>query len=204
MIFEHIEHQQGTDEWFNARIGKWTASCFAKLITKTGKASTQALAHNDKLVTQKVLGRIPDTFKSEAMERGNEMEPEALDFVNFARGTNFEPVGFFDSGKGYGCSPDAIDWERKLGVEIKCPLEHTHARYLLNNKVPDKYYAQVQGSLLVSGFENWVFCSYHPELKPLMLLVKRDEDFIKSLKGLLDKNCRIVSEDTKKLKEILQ
>lgn len=204
MIYKEIICDQGTDEWFAARLGKWTASNFSKIVTTTGKPSTQAKTQNSILVSENILGeKQENNFTSEAMDRGNELEAEALNFINFTQGFNFRSCGFLDSEKGFGCSPDAIDEEKKIGLEIKCPLPHTHLQYLLNNKIPSTYIAQVQGSMLVSGFDKWIFCSYHPTLKSLVLVIERDEIFLGALKVGLEKNCGIITEQVAKLEKLL-
>ena len=48
--------EQGTDEWFQARCGIPTASSFDKLITPTGKPSTQADAYMHQLLAEWVMG----------------------------------------------------------------------------------------------------------------------------------------------------
>ncbi len=203
-MFKEINCEQGTDEWLKARLGNWTASNFSKLITLKGKLSTQAETQNSKLVAERILQvKEENGFTSDAMLRGQELEDEAFNFLNFTQGYEFKKVGFLDSGKGYGCSPDALDYDKKMGLELKCPMSHTHLQYLLKNEIPSVYYAQVQGSMLVSGFDKWIFCSYHPTLKSMILEIKRDEKFIDSLKELLTKNCEIISEQEKKLREIL-
>ena len=202
-MFEHIDVAQGSAEWLSARLGKWTASNFSNLITSTGKESTSAKRINDSLVAELLLDKPADNFQSDAMLRGTEMETEAMDFLNFATGFNFKACGFLLSNDGYGCSPDGLDFKRMIGAEIKCPLAHTHVRYLLNNRVPPIYYAQIQGSMLVSGFKSWAFCSYHPEIKSLILEVRRDEKFIALLKGFLHKNTKKVAEDFERIQVII-
>ena len=204
-MYTEIKCEQGQEDWFKARLGNWTASNFSKLITLTGKVSTQAKTHNSILVAERILGEKQENdFKSDAMIRGNELESEALEFINFTKGYEFRKCGFLDSGEGFGCSPDGIDESNKIGLELKCPLSHTHLQYLLKNEIPSQYYAQVQGSMLVSGFDKWIFCSYHPTLKSMILEIKRDDKFIDALKKLLDENCNTILKQTEKLQKILQ
>ena len=42
------------------------------------------------------------------------------------------------------------------------------------------------GSLMVSERSYWYFMSYHPELKPFILKVERDEEFISKMRGHID------------------
>jgi len=188
-MFKIIDVEQGTDEWFTARLGLFTASNFSKVLSPTGKPSTQVKDLINNLVAEKLTGEREETFKSSAMQRGNDLEGEALEFVNFSQGYNFEPVGFCDSENGYGCSPDALDQEKKIGLELKCPLAKTHVKYLRSGKLPNEYFSQVQGSMMVTGYDSWVFVSYHPLMKPFILVVERDEDYINGLRELLIKNA---------------
>lgn len=185
-LFEIIDCEQRSDEWFSARLGLITASDFSKVITTQGKKSASLSTLIYKKAAEKLLGSIEESYQSPAMERGANLEDEALEFLNFTDGFNFQKVGFCKSKTLLaGCSPDALDLERNIGLELKCPLPHTHIKYLMENRVPTDYWAQVQGSMLVTGIKQWVFCSYHPELKPLVLTVDFDEEFGKALWGLL-------------------
>jgi hypothetical protein len=41
--------------------------------------------------------------------------------------------------------------------------------------LPDEHKAQVHGSMIVTGLDNWLFLAYHPLINPLILRVERDE-----------------------------
>ncbi len=194
MIFTIHDHVQGTPEWFQARLGKVTASILDKIVTKTGKASSQVDDVVNRAVAELIL-QVPDeTFQSESMLRGKLLEDEALEYFNFVYGYNFKKCGFMDSGLGYGCSPDGIDLNKKIGLELKCPEAHTHLSYLSSKELPSKYFHQVQGSLMVSGFDSWIFGSYHPDLPCFQVEVKRDEEFIGLMKPLVLKACDLIKE----------
>ncbi len=113
------------------------------------------------------------------MERGKELEDDALGFVNIVTGMSFKKVGFLDSELGFGCSPDGLD--KTCGLELKVPLAKTHVGYLREGVLPTKYFCQVQGSMLVTGFSHWYFCSYHPTIESPVLRIERDETYIKAL-----------------------
>lgn len=188
-MFKIIDVEQGTDEWFTARLGLFTASNFSKVLSPTGKVSTQVKDLINNLVAEKLTGEREETFKSSAMQRGNDLEAEALEFVNFSQGHSFKPVGFCDSEQGYGCSPDALDQDKKIGLELKCPLAKTHVKYLRSGKLPNEYFSQVQGSMMVTGYKQWVFASYHPLMKPFIIVVERNEDYINTLREMLIANA---------------
>jgi hypothetical protein len=85
-----------------------------------------------------------------------------------------------------GCSPDGFLGD-DMGLEIKCPLAHTHVGYLIDGRIPAMYVPQVQGSMWVTGRPRWTFFSYHPDLDPLIVVVQRDEEFHAALEKYLTK-----------------
>lgn len=203
MMFKENECEQGSEEWFKARLGKITASNFSKTTTKTGKISASHEELINLAVAEIIIGEPQETFKSDAMIRGSELEDQALDFFNFTNGYNFKSCGFLDTGLGYGCSPDGIDYDNKIGLELKCPLPHTHLAYLAGGKLPNTYLHQVQGSMLVTGYKKWVFGSYHPDLPCFSIEVERDEKLIEDLYKNLIFCCTKVEENLTKLKQIM-
>lgn len=196
--------QQGSAEWLLARLGKITASNFDKVITKTGKPSAQVEDLINTAVAEAIIGEPIETYQSDAMLRGQILEPEALEFFNFVHGTNFKPVGFIDSGLNYGCSPDAIDWTNAEGLELKCPLAHTHVKYLSSNALPEIYKLQVQGGMLVTGFDTWRFASYHPNLPFFSVTVPRDEKIITSLRDGLLKASEEIEKRKIKIQQLME
>lgn len=177
---------QGGDEWKRLRAGLPTASEFDKIVTTTGKPSTQYDAYINKLLAEIITGKPVDTFEGNAhTERGNELEPAAVAFYELQRDVEAVKVGFVTNDEGtYGCSPDRLLGDDGL-LEVKCPAPHTHVGYLLNPNVDRKYYPQLQGQLLVTG-RQWVdIISYHPEIQPVIIRVERDLKFLEELSRLL-------------------
>jgi hypothetical protein len=116
---------QGSDEWLETRLGRPTASNFGKLITPTGKASASAQGYIDELIAQRITGEIPEFFKSEAMQRGNDLEPIAKSLYEFTYDVDVKEVGLCLHDKyECGASPDGLIG-LDGGLEIKCPLPHT-------------------------------------------------------------------------------
>lgn len=178
---------QGTPEWFACRLGIPTASEFDKIITPTGKPSTQADGYANKLIAEFLTGKPVDAFEGSSWtERGNELEPNAAQFYELQMDCEVAPVGFItNDAKTMGCSPDRLVGDDGL-LEIKCPAPHTHVQYMLNGKIDQKYYPQIQGQLLVTD-RQWVdLISYHPEMPPVIIRVERNEKFLTDLRGLLD------------------
>lgn len=203
-MFTIHDHEQGTPEWFAARLGKVTGSILDKIITKTGKASSQVDDVVNRAVAELILQVPDDTFQSDSMLRGKLLEDEALEYFNFVYSYNFKKCGFMDSGLGYGVSPDGIDLEKRIGLELKCPEAHTHLSYLSSKELPPKYFHQVQGALLVSGFDSWIFGSYHPDLPCFQVEVKRDEEFISAMKPLVLKACAQIKERFEEISKMVE
>ena len=195
-------YEQGSDDWFKVRLGIPTASEFDKILTGTGKSSTQVNAYINKLLAEVITGKPVNTFqKTEAMERGNELEQEAADYYSMLRDVDLQTIGFCTDDAGlYGCSPDRLVGDEGL-LEIKCPLAHTHVEYLLSGKMDTGYIPQVQGQLLVTGRKWCDFMSYHPDMPPLIVRVERDEQYISDLqqelnsvaKKIADKKAELIS-----------
>lgn len=139
-----IDFPQRSPEWFEARLGVPSASSFGKVITPTGKPSTQFDGYLNKLVAEVLTGRTDGQEANEAMMRGTELEPEARQYYELIAGPVTE-TGFCIHDDGFGCSPDGMVGEEGL-LEIKCPLSHTHVEYLRDNEIPSIYIPQYRVS----------------------------------------------------------
>lgn len=180
-----IECEQGSEEWLKARLGVPSASNFSKLITMKGTLSTQAKAYVDALVAETITGESTYVKVTDAMQRGTELEPYARERYFYETGNSVEEVGFcLHDDYQAGASPDGLIGEDG-GLEIKCPLGGTMVSYLRVGRLPSKYWQQVQGCLHITGRKWWDFMAYHPDMKPLIVRVERDEAFIAALNSLL-------------------
>jgi hypothetical protein len=191
-------HEQGSEEWLESRLGRPTASNFSKLITPTGKPSSSADAYINELVAQKITGEIPEFYKNAAMERGNELEPAAKALYEFTYDVEVVEVGLcLHDTLECGASPDGLVGDDG-GIEIKCPLPHTHVGYLKDGKVPTKYVPQIQGCLWITDREWWDFMSYHPSMEDLIVRVYRDEAYIKKLADVVSRTVETIETESKK------
>lgn len=193
-----IDCEQGSEEWFAARLGVPSSSMFAKIVTTKGVWSTQADSYINQLVAEKLTGERTEIYQNEHMIRGVELEPEARANYELITGHDAEEVGFcLHDDIAAGCSPDALVLD-KGGLEIKCPAPATHVSYLRDGTLPSKYYQQVMGCLWITGREWWDFMSYHPSMKPLIVRVERDEEYIESLAKNVDKAVKLIEENVEK------
>jgi len=197
-----VDIEQGTTEWFETRCGVISASNFSKIITPTGKVTTGVTREKYLLskAAEILSGKPEETYSNQWMERGVELEEEARKILSLEYMTEINEVGFcfLDDNKRIGCSPDGLNSD--IGFEIKCPKPSTHVKYLLDNKLPTEYIPQVQGSMFVTGFETWIFMSYCPGIKPLILEVKRDDEYISKLSDAVNNAVDEVDNIIKKIR----
>ena len=193
--------KQYSSEYWMLKLGKPSSSMFSKLVTSTGNKSASWLDAAYKLAAEIVTGKPEETFQSEYMSRGLEMETEARLSYEFVTGNkemgHAVGVVYPDDKKLWCCSPDWL-YETK-GLEIKCPSAGVHMRYLHENKIPTKYKPQVFGSLwLCDEIDSWNFYSYHPEIKPLNIVVERDnkefQEYSKALEKYLPDMVEFIKE----------
>lgn len=184
----YFDVYQGSPEWFKLRMGIPTASNFHLIITpKTGKPSSSAKGYAYKLIAERLLKIPTETIEGQQwMDRGKELEPEAVRQYEFVNDVETRPVGFITTDDGMiGASPDRLIKGKPAALEIKCPAPHTHIGYLLEGP-GDDYRPQVQGQLLVGEFEHADFYSYHPRMPACTLRTFREEPYLRLLVDALD------------------
>ena len=205
--------EQRTEEWFQQRLGKVTASRISDVIakTKTG-VSTSRQNYLVQLVSERLTGKKGDSFVNQAMLDGIEREGLARELYMQTRGTSVTEVGFFDHPviKNSGASPDGAVNAEEDGkyaglIEVKSPIETTHTNTLMSKSVPSKYIPQMQWQLACTGAK-WVdFVSYNPnfpeELQLFVARVDRDDTYIGELEAEVIKFLDEVEQTIIKLKE---
>jgi putative phage-type endonuclease len=167
--------EQRTDDWFQARLGKVTASRVADVVAKTKNGySASRENYMADLIVERLTGQKASSFSNAAMEWGTEQEPNARAAYSARTGELVEEVGFIDHPTiaMSGASPDGLVGEGI--VEFKCPNTATHLEYLLAGKVPEKYVTQLLWQMACTGRQWADFCSYDPRLpKHLQLFIVR-------------------------------
>ncbi len=204
---------QGTDEWFQQRLGKVTASRISDVIakTKTG-VSTSRQNYLIQLVSERLTGKKADSYTNQAMQDGVEREPMARKLYQSKTNSIVTEVGFFDHPTiaMSGASPDGAVNAEEEGkyaglIEVKSPIESTHTNTLISKSVPSKYIPQMQWQLACTGAK-WVdFVSYNPnfpeELQLFVARVDRDDAYIAELESEVIKFLDEVEQTIIKLKE---
>jgi putative phage-type endonuclease len=179
--------EQRSEEWFQIRIGKVTASRIADVCART-KSGWGAGRKNymAELVAERLTGTRQEGFTNAAMQWGTDMEPEARIAYEFYRDATVAEIGFVPhpSIAETGASPDGLVRDDGL-VEIKCPNTATHLETLLGAELPQKYFYQIQWQLACTERQWCDFVSYDPRLPESMRMhverVKRDDSVIAAL-----------------------
>lgn len=169
--------EQRSDDWLNIRKGVLTASQVGPWLLADTKVAKQARESAIcRMIAQKVGAWEQPIFETEAMRRGTELEPAAVDAFSKATGLTVRPVGFCLSIHGaFGCSPDGLIDSEGAGFEGKCPVPATHIAYRRAGVLPDAYLYQIHFSMAVTGASKWYFQSFSPALANFRIEVKRDE-----------------------------
>lgn len=191
---KYFDVSHGSQEWFDIRIGKATASNFNKIVTPAKlEFSKQAEDYANLMIAEMILGQCLEKFAaSHWMERGAILEADARALYQFETGFTLERGGFITNDAGtIGCSPDvrvANKDGRIIGcAEIKCPAPWTHVESLLRDSVDTANVLQVQGQIMIGGFEFNDWFSYHPEMPPARIRTLRDEKVCTALAVALGK-----------------
>jgi putative phage-type endonuclease len=185
-MIEKVE--QGTPEWFAARLGNVTASRVADVIAKT-KSGYSASRENymAQLICERMTNTVAESYTNAAMAWGTETEPLARAAYESLADVLVDEVGYIahPTIERAGASPDGLIGLFGL-LEIKCPNTATHIDTLISEQVPTKYITQMQWQMSCTG-RTWAdFVSFDPRLPSgLQMFVKRvefDAEYVAMLK----------------------
>ena len=199
-IYNDIE--QGSDEWLQIRLGKPTASNFFKIISPTGKESTQADKYMNELIAERIRGERYEKFKStSSMERGKELEEDAAQAYGLLRGVEPVRVGFVTNDEGTaGCSPDRFVFEDGI-LEVKTPDPDNHVEHMLKEKLEQEHRPQTQGQLWLCQ-KKWAdtMCN-NPKMVPVIMRSIRDDSYISDMERLVNQFLARMNEKIETLKK---
>lgn len=182
--------EQRTDEWFQARLGKVTASCIAKVMAKLrdGKPGADRTNYAAQLITERLTGCPTEGFTNAAMQWGTDTEPQARNAYEFLHGVTVEEIAFVDHPRieMAGASPDGLIGDKGL-IEIKCPNTATHLATLEGAPIERKYLLQMQWQMACCQREWCDFASFDPRLPMAMQLhvqrVHRDDELLSEVEA---------------------
>lgn len=151
---------QGTPEWLECKWAKVGGTRSKGLFTKGDTLYLEMLAE----YTEQYI--YEESYISKDMERGNELEPQAIFEMMEYTGVQVQSVGWLQSVKCpiIGISPDAISEDETVCFEVKCPGAKKHVENCLSQDVPLDYIHQCVHYFTVNTkLETLYFGSYRPE-----------------------------------------
>lgn len=197
---------QGTQEWFDDRLGRITGSKDGGLPAIMGtKAAYEGFLY------QKVGERLMDHFDMEnmyesSMARGKRLEPEGVAAFEYVTGKKVYSSGLIKNPENewIAYSPDGIISESE-DVEVKCPEEKNYTKILESRQVPDEYVWQItQGFCANPKLMTRWFVAYNPDIpKYPIVIIKCDRaDWQERIDQAIAKQTQFLLEVDEKLKEI--
>ncbi len=187
--------EQRTDEWFEARRGRFTASNISQILTNgRSKGSVGASLHSlalDKAIEQ-LYGVDREGFTSFDMQRGVELEPKAFSKLSQILAEDFIEISeapFIEYGDNAGASPDGLASDN-WNIEIKCPNRINFFKLVASEDIKKEYYDQMQMQMLVTDTEGTYFFNYYEDTQGNqfhhLIKVDRDEERIQLIKERLE------------------
>lgn len=182
---------QRTEDWYNIRKGKMTASN-ASIIATNGKGLETYIYS---LMADYYSNAEQEHYVNADMQRGIDLEPEAKIEFQFYTGLDVQEVGFVELNEYVGVSPDGLVGDDSL-IEVKCPKDDIYFRLLLNGNIKPEYIAQMQMQMLVTKRKYCYFVSYNPNFEKTLFIKKidRDEEMIAKIQAGLDYGTKLIKE----------
>lgn len=202
---QHLPDGTANPDWLAMRSGKFTGSDFNQYmpIVKKGELSDTAESNLYKKVLES-LGYEFDSIRSDAMERGNELEPIARAEYIEQTFNDVQEVAFVDWERlRAGCSPDGVIYDGESVakiIEIKCPEIKNYLR-MAGGKIPPLYETQMQFNMLITGAKSCDFVIYHPDMRLVVREIQADEKFQADIITALEKLNARYDEILKEIKE---
>ena len=215
-IPQHLEDGTANPEWLALRAGKFSGSDFHQylgIVDKGLSATAETALH------KKVLESLGETFTSvqtDAMARGNELEPLAREAYMCETFADVQEVGFVDWERlRAGCSPDGVimkpilkritpkyfscggvvgvddedvAWDIEKIIEIKCPEIVNFIKSAERaDTIPPLYKTQMQYNMLITGAKSCDFVAYHPNMRLVVHTIDADSEYQAKIVAALEK-----------------
>lgn len=190
-----ITDEQRTAEWFQARVGKATASRFKDVMAKLKNGSPAAARINYlvDIATERLTKSATPHYTNSAMQWGVTHEAGARILYEQRRQLQVEETGFIHHAElDAGASPDGlVDWDGL--IEIKCPYNSSVHVMTWMDGMPEDHIAQVQGQLWITGRQWCDYVSFDPRMPDrLQLYVERIERNDSFIAGLETEICKFL------------
>lgn len=207
---QHLDDGTANPDWLSLRAGKFTGSDFHQYmgLVKKDELSDTAESNLYKKVLES-LGYSFESYRSSAMEDGNENEPQARADYMTETFNDVHEVGFVDwEQMRAGCSPDGVIYIEKPNldfqnmsyeefkelittpikkiIEIKCPEIKNYLK-MAKGKIPPVYMTQMQYNMLITGAKSCDFIVWHPDMRLSIQEIKADANYQKDIITVLEK-----------------
>ena len=157
---------QKSEAWFEIKYGKVGGST-AHMLTTDAKRKTV----KNELLSARLEDFVFDEDEANKslgkhVDRGNELERPARDYLEHFKGIKFVDVGWIQSDiHVLGISPDGVNKELTKSSEVKCPARQNHTSYIMGgDKIPSAYFWQnIAYFAVIDSLEEHHFISFRPE-----------------------------------------
>lgn len=155
----HFNIEQGSYEWHEIRHGKIGGTASKGLFVKSDTLLYELLAEKTESFIEE------ESYISDDMLRGMQLEPEARQWANENYQAEFIECGWMQSDiELLGISPDGITADFKQAIEIKCPQAKRHIQTVIENDIPlDNLHQCLHYFTVNDRLEQLHFISYRPE-----------------------------------------
>lgn len=173
VIYREIE--QGTPPWFDIKRGRFSGSRAGDLMASMKTEAFKNLIR-DLAWERKYGDHGEDGPKPAGLQRGNDLEPEALDWYAFEVQQAIDRVGFIVSGSHdyFGVSPDALVGDDGM-CQVKCLKHRQFMAFCVSKALEPEYDWQVHSEIWAAEREWSDFVVYHPKAGGRIVRVQRDE-----------------------------
>lgn len=197
---------QGTQEWFDDRLGRITGSKDGGLPAIMGtKAAYEGLLYQK--IGERLMHHVDmENMNESAMNRGKRLEPKAVSAFEYVTGKKVYLTGLVKNPENewIAYSPDGVISESE-DLEVKCPEEKNYMRILESKKVPDEYEWQItQGFCANPKLMTRWFVAYNPDIPDYPIVIVRCDraDWQDHIDRAMDKQLTFLADLELKLAEI--
>jgi len=215
-----IEIEQGEDLWHVERFRCVTGTKIQSAIGAKYSAAKKQWTLGDKKIQQTLLLELVsewqseleiDDFCSEAMERGNDLEPLSVKAASERLGRNFVECGMLQSDTlpNFKFSPDAVCLDKNGvvvgGYETKSKTGKKHIECMIADEVPPEHLWQCLCPMIMDDCVKWWAFGHYDDRNHVNNLflkgIKRSdyEEFISEARELLIQFFKDVDATVEKL-----
>lgn len=150
--------EQRTEEWFNARKHRITASAVGAIM---GLAPYQTRDDVMRRMVREYHNAPNEFMGNAATEWGTFNEAGAIAEFEMETGFKVEPAPFVEYGDHFGASPDGYVSDGRL-IEVKCPYRLRNGGEFKSIDDQKHYYAQIQMQLAATNHHKCYFYQWSP------------------------------------------